>query len=429
MWKFLHIAPAYREEFQAKIRLSNISSMEILAYMAVFFLCMLMYLDYLRYETGAMDQSKVIFYLFLNHLAFAYHLIPLSFIWLHRRRKLVLKASHTDLLINASFVVICITLLIMAVLSYMDRLSLIMYAIFVLVANFMFLVGHRMRILFNVSSLLLVGIVIAFVPEVDYTQQVVFFIEAIGITLPAFFIASFRYNDQIKQFMDEKALQAANQRMEEEQSKNEELLLNILPKNIAEELKLNGAVTPKSYPEVSIMFTDFVDFSRKSESVAPEAIVQKLDFYFSTFDQIMDQFQLEKIKTLGDGYMCIAGIGDQADLACKRMVEAAITIRDFVAAQKVNCEQDDQLCFDIRIGIHVGPVVAGVVGKKKFSFDIWSSNVNIASRMENNSDIGSINISEPVYHRIKDDFECTYRGKIPVKGIGMMAQYFVKNYR
>jgi class 3 adenylate cyclase len=401
--------------------------MEILAYMAIFFLFVLMYLDYLRYQDGYMNSSYVIFLLFLNHLAFAYHFIPLVLLRLYRKQKIKLDHSSIDRLINISFTVISITLLVMAILSYVDRHSLIMYAVYVLVANFMFLIGHRLRLLFNILSYLMVAIIIFLLPGIDYTTRVIFIIEAAGITLPAVFIASFRYNDQVRQFMHEKELEEVNKKIEAEQGKNEELLQNILPKNIAEELKLNGFVQPKNYPEVSIMFTDFVNFSNKSEKVTPEEIVKRLDYYFSTFDQIIEEYNLEKIKTLGDGYMCIGGIGSPTEQACINMVSAAIAIRNFVHEEIEKCQKIDQLCFDIRIGIHVGSVVAGVVGRKKLSFDIWSHNVNIASRMENNSEIGAINISEPVYDKIKDHFKCTYRGEIPVKGLGMMAQYFVEH--
>ena len=427
MWKFLRIAPEYKIEFKDKIRISNISSMEILAYMAIFFLFVLMYLDYLRYQDGYMNSSYVIFLLFLNHLAFAYHFIPLVLLRLYRKQKVKLDHSSIDRLINVSFTVISITLLVMAILSYVDRHSLIMYAVYVLVANFMFLIGHRLRLLFNILSYLMVAIIIFLLPGIDYTTRVIFIIEAAGITLPAVFIASFRYNDQVRQFMHEKELEEISTKIEAEREKNEELLLNLLPKNIAEELKQNGFVQPKNYPEVSIMFTDFVNFSNKSEKVTPEEIVKRLDYYFSTFDQIIEEYNLEKIKTLGDGYMCIGGIGSPTEQACINMVSAAIAIRNFVHEEIEKCQKIDQLCFDIRIGIHVGSVVAGVVGRKKLSFDIWSHNVNIASRMENNSEIGAINISELVYNKIKDHFKCTYRGEIPVKGLGMMAQYFVEH--
>lgn len=401
--------------------------MEILAYMAIFFLFVLMYLDFLRYQDGKMESSYIIFLLFLNHLAFAYHFIPLLVLRLYRKQKIKLNQSSIDRLINTSFAVISVTLLIMAILSYVDRYSLIMYAVYVLVANFMFLIGHRLRLLFNVISYLMIAITIFSVPGLDYTTKINLIIEAGGITLPAVIIANFRYNDQVSQFMHEKELEEVNKKIEREQEKNEELLLNLLPKNIAEELKLNGFVLPKNYPDVSIMFTDFVNFSNKSEKVTPEDMVQRLDFYFSTFDQIIEQYKLEKIKTLGDGYMCIGGIGSPTEQACINMVSAAIAIRDFVQKESEKCQKTNQLYFDIRIGVHIGSVIAGVLGKKKLSFDIWSHNVNIASRMENNSEIGAINISEPVYNKIKDHFKCTYRGEIPVKGLGMMAQYFVES--
>jgi adenylate cyclase len=172
------------------------------------------------------------------------------------------------------------------------------------------------------------------------------------------------------------------------------------------------------------LFTDFVGFTRYAESLAPEKLVESIDFYFSKFDEIIETHGLEKIKTIGDAYMSAGGLEDPTSDHASRMLKAAFDILEFVNASKTKNDNDNTR-FDIRIGINTGPVVAGVVGTKKFSYDIWGDSVNIASRMESNSEPGKINISHSTYNYIKDDYDCEFRGKLKVKNRGEMRMYWV----
>ena len=221
-----------------------------------------------------------------------------------------------------------------------------------------------------------------------------------------------------------KFIKRTNVIIEEEKNRSDSLLLNILPAETANELKQNGKVLAKKFESVTVLFTDFEGFTNYAEKLPPEKLVESVDYYFSKFDEIMEKYQLEKIKTVGDCYMCAAGLPfPTADHACK-MVHAAFEIAEFVADSKKNNPLNDTR-FEIRIGINSGPVVAGVVGTKKFAYDIWGDTVNIASRMESNSQPGKINISENTYQLIKDAFDCNYRGEIKVKNRGIMKMYFV----
>ncbi len=210
-----------------------------------------------------------------------------------------------------------------------------------------------------------------------------------------------------------------------EKKKSEKLLLNILPEDTAKELKTNGKVKAKQYDSVTVLFSDFKGFTSYSENLSPEALVETVDFYFSKFDAIIDKHGLEKIKTIGDAYMCAGGLHDTEENHAQRMVHAAFEIAAFVEETKKDVAASE-LTFDIRIGINSGPVVAGVVGTKKFAYDIWGDTVNVASRMESMSEPGKINVSNSTFELIKSDFDCDYRGEIEAKNRGKIKMYFVK---
>ncbi|UCE94837.1 MAG: tetratricopeptide repeat protein, partial [Flavobacteriaceae bacterium] len=213
--------------------------------------------------------------------------------------------------------------------------------------------------------------------------------------------------------------------IEKEKERSDLLLLNILPEQTAEELKDKGKVKAKRFDSVSVMFTDFKGFTSLSDKLTPEELVDSIDFYYSKFDDIIEKHGLEKIKTVGDAYMCAGGLPFPTNDHPFQMVEAALEIAEFVNESK-KTDPEALTRFDIRIGINTGPVVAGVVGKKKFAYDIWGDAVNIASRMESNSVPGKVNISDNTYQLIKDQYNCSYRGEIEAKNKGMMKMYFIE---
>jgi len=207
-----------------------------------------------------------------------------------------------------------------------------------------------------------------------------------------------------------------------EKQKSDDLLLNILPEEVAEELKERGATTARQFDEVSILFTDFVSFTRTAEKLTPQQLVQELNECFTAFDNIIERNGLEKIKTIGDAYMAVCGLPTSDPKHAQRTVQAALEIRDFIADR----HQKEQT-FEIRIGVNSGSVVAGIVGVKKFAYDIWGDTVNTAARMESSGEPGKVNISETTYELVKEDFNCTYRGKIEAKGKGEIDMYFVES--
>ncbi len=214
--------------------------------------------------------------------------------------------------------------------------------------------------------------------------------------------------------------------IEKEKNRSEHLLRNILPEETAQELMKTGKVQAKRFDEVSVLFTDFEGFTQYSESLSPEELVKSVDFYFSEFDKIIEKHGLEKIKTIGDSYMCAAGVPFPMKDHAIYMMYAALEILEFVEEAKKNT-LGIGAHFEIRIGINSGPLIAGVVGSKKFAYDIWGDSVNMASRMESCSEGGKINISEHTFQLVKGHFSCKERGEIEVKNKGLVPMYFVEN--
>lgn len=220
-----------------------------------------------------------------------------------------------------------------------------------------------------------------------------------------------------------KFIQKTKRIIEEEKNRSDALLLNILPEETAMELREKGRVEAKKFESVTVLFTDFKDFTKSAEAVAPEQLVESIDFYFKEFDAITSKYDLEKIKTIGDSYMCAGGLPTVSEDHARRVVLAALEMIQVV--QQESKSQSNRLHFEVRIGVHSGPVVAGIVGNKKWQYDIWGDTVNIASRMESHSLPGRTNISETTYQRIKEEFRCEYRGEMDVKNRGALKMYFL----
>jgi len=216
--------------------------------------------------------------------------------------------------------------------------------------------------------------------------------------------------------------QRDNKIIAEEKRKSDELLLNILPHETAEELKQSGSAKARSFDMVTVMFTDFKGFTSISEKLTAEQLVGEINTYFSEFDNIIQRNGIEKIKTIGDAYMAVGGLPTPTETHAVDVVKAALEIQEFAGRMK---QKLGDAAFEVRIGIHTGPVVAGIVGIRKFAYDIWGDTVNVASRMESACVNGAINVSATTYAMVKDKFKCIPRGRIDAKGKGEMEMYFI----
>lgn len=218
-----------------------------------------------------------------------------------------------------------------------------------------------------------------------------------------------------------------NKIIKDERDRSQELLLNILPEETARELESNGHARTRFYDNVTVLFTDFKGFSTIAGKLTPIELVAELNEYFMAFDEIMGKHNLEKIKTIGDAYMCAGGIPTTNETHPLDAVNAALAMQAYMEKRQREKNITGVDGWELRIGIHTGPVVAGVVGKKKYAYDIWGDTVNIASRMESNGEPGKVNISASTYHLISEHYQCLYRGKISAKNIGEVDMYFVES--
>lgn len=254
---------------------------------------------------------------------------------------------------------------------------------------------------------------------------------AIIIYCILFILAVWATYDQLKyrfartQYMLEQLINTRTEELIIEKEKTDNLLSNVLPKNTADEIMAKGKATKIKYNFVTVLFSDIQGFTKIAEEMNPEVLIDELDKFFFHFDSVVEKYGIEKIKTIGDAYMCAGGIPEKNRTNPVEIILAALEMQQYMTKLKSSTEIEGMKFWDIRIGIHTGTVVAGVVGQKKLSYDIWGDTVNTASRMESSGEAGKINISGTTYEFVKEFFICEHRGKMPVKYKGEIDMYFV----
>lgn len=214
-----------------------------------------------------------------------------------------------------------------------------------------------------------------------------------------------------------------------EKRKSDELLRNILPDHIADELRQYGSVRATLHLKVCVLFCDFTNFTRTAEKLSPEEVVQELNACFTAFDEITERYRVEKLKTMGDGYLCVSGLVERQGSPAERILEAGFAMRDFIEQRREEKVREGREYWALRIGIHTGPVVAGVVGRRKFAFDIWGDTVNTASRLETAGVAGKVNVSAEFLELLQHKVDYTPRGPQPLKGKTDKPMFFIDSLK
>ncbi|NWF87897.1 MAG: response regulator [Ignavibacteriaceae bacterium] len=222
-----------------------------------------------------------------------------------------------------------------------------------------------------------------------------------------------------------KKLRERTLELEEEKKKSDVLIHNILPKQVVKELRETGWIKPREYKMVTLLFTDFQDFSTLSAQMTPNELVSELNEIFKHFDGIIDEFALEKLKIIGDSYMAGGGFPDESTDHAIRVVKAAILMQEFITERN----RSSVYKWPMRLGVHSGNVVAGVIGKNKMTYDVWGTTVNIANRMESNGRVGKVNISSSTYNLVKDYCDCVFHDSLKINDKTKIDMYFVKSIK
>jgi adenylate cyclase len=272
------------------------------------------------------------------------------------------------------------------------------------------------------------------------TEQVMFKGESFTIgasrqNIVNFLLATYQnvydQNQELSQLRED--LEKAIEQVKIVQKEQENVLLNIFPEKVVQELMAYGSVSPQKYDDASVMFLDFVGFTKSSKNLSPQTLVEALNFYFENFDSIIERHKLERIKTLGDGYMCAGGLPIANKTHAVNCAYAALEILEFLKNTADEFQKKFQISWKLRIGINSGPLIAGVIGKKRFAYDIWGDTVNLASRMESHCEPNKINISSSTYEKIKNSINCVSRGNVPIQnkeGIEQFVEmYFIESIK
>jgi class 3 adenylate cyclase len=247
-------------------------------------------------------------------------------------------------------------------------------------------------------------------------------IAAISLSLLSIIVVLFLGRQKTLRDLAEK-----NKIIEEEKRKSDELLLNILPEEVMQELKAHGRTQARNYAKASVLFADIKNFTSISERLSPDELIEGLDAYFERFDKVIEKYNIEKIKTIGDAYVCAGGVPTKSEDNAFDVVQAALDFRDEIDKLRKERTAQGKIPFEFRIGIHTGQLVAGVIGLKKFAYDIWGDTVNMAARMQEAGEPGKINVSGATYEIVKQKFACVHRGKLEAKNKGEIDMYYVES--
>lgn len=409
---FFDLPPEVMEEFEVEIRQSSISSIRVICWIAIFLYPLFGLLDYIRFP----EQYRIL-------ITIRCIVVPCIFLILF-----LTYSSNAIKMVNIlGFALLqCLAVGITIMIVFTGGESSPYYAglCMVMLAQLMALSWGFRRTAVNVVVIWLTYLAFVLIFDRNYNEyQWPIFIASNFFLLGTMLIVS------IWSILGFNLHKKSIQRWLQEKEKSDQLLRSILPEPVIAELKMNHEYAPHIYESATVLFTDFVGFTRIAEKMKPEDVVLELDRAFEFFDLICDKYYLEKIKTIGDSFMCVAGVPVANTVHAIQATLMAIEIRSFNRMLNQIRSAVGEEIWNIRIGIHTGPLAAGVIGRTKFGYDIWGDTVNIASLMESCGDTGKINISKATYNDIKPYFMIQYRGIVSTKKGGELEMYFLDSIK
>jgi class 3 adenylate cyclase len=417
-----HIPAKYAEDFQTNLIFGNLKKCYLISILGGAFSPILLLLNYLRWRDGAFEANPYYLPVGVTHAIFLFF-IPIA-IFLKSNLDVVVRENETRAraIVGLCAGLMTLALLPMSIFSLLGGGSLLVYCIYIMVANLIITIGHAWRLRLNLAivfiMMLCVGMLFASDPVFLLARE----IEILAASIPAYASSTFHFNAKVKEF-------EAAQLLKQEQQRSERLLLNILPTEIAQELKESGAAKPRFHPAATVLFVDFVDFTSAASQMSATDLVEELNVYFKGFDEVCRRHSLEKIKTIGDAYLAVSGIPQGNPRHAHNAASAALEILEFMEKEARLRQQQGRIFFRGRIGLHCGPLVSGVVGSDKFAYDVWGDTVNTTSRIETSGIADKINISEAFRVQVEPDFACSYRGRVALKNKGEMDLYFLDGQR
>ena len=421
----LRIDSQYYPQFRLKTAYENASRIKILFYFTAFFLPLFLIVDVMRYGSGKLENNIIYQLLVVDHFLFGVMLYTSAQAWIHRKKIDARTYPKVESFVSNFIWSLILCMMPASILCIYDRDTLVLFTIYSVVLNIILELDHRKSVWLNLSSFIVSLIAVLFYHE-SVTKQLVTSMELTAVFGIPFIISRRQYALKLREFEFQNILNEQNIVIQIEKEKSDKLLLNILPAEIAEELKEKGTSEAHQFEKVSVLFTDFVNFTGMAQELTPKQLVAEIHYCFKNFDEIIERHGLEKIKTIGDAYLAVSGLPKRNVHNPKNVVKAAVEILDFIERYKYEKHIAQSLGWGIRIGINSGPVVAGIVGVKKFAYDIWGDTVNTAARLEQHSEPGMINVSTNTFELLKNDFTFDYRGKIEAKNKGMLDMYFLR---
>ncbi len=419
-----HNAPLRLIRIERKIISDNCERIWYFGVLSLSICLPLLILDNLRWKVGLFEENQLFLWLFITHMSTGFSAIAAIVLFWKNDHIKKLETAKQRWLLFTYLSLFYVPYIVMGILSFVVHGSTILFCLMLIVLNLGFTIHTKPRILFNLLFLLLFAGTILSQQGTDVKIVLVKIIECLGCTLTTFLIGELQYHRTIKKFHYEILFQEQMEEMNAEKERNNHLLLNLLPKNAVLELKKNGFIQARTYEHAAVGILALTNFNELNNKLSPVRLIRSLNNYYSEFDRIVSEFGLERIKAQGHTYLFTAGLTEGQEASIPNMLNAAGLMIKFIQAELDKTEAV-AAPFTGKIGIHSGPLGAGVVGNGRFSYEIWGDTLTTAEQIKDLAQDKEILISETTRNQLLNCRVCTLHGTIEsVSGKKMNVYHF-----